>query len=493
MQTNTTLILRGDLVKEYDLIVIGTGSGMNYVDSMISTNPGMKIAVIDKDEPGGICLTRGCIPSKLLLYPAELVREIGTAGKFGIDVQIKNIDFGYVMERMRTLISKEIKNVREGLSGNPNLDYYHDVAEFVAPYTMKVGNETIISKMIFLCTGSKPIIPPIRGLEESGYLTSDTVLKMTELPSSIAIIGGGYIAAEYGHFFSAMGSRVTIIGRNPQFIPEEEPEISALAKRVMSGYMNIITNHEVIEVQKAGNGKKKIIAQEKNSKKEIEIVADELLVASGRGQNNDMLCPEKGNIDTDENGWISVNEYLETSQPNIWAFGDANGHHLFRHVANYESTFVYYNAVMKKKVKIDYYAVPHAVFSYPEIAGVGMKEKDAIERYGEENVLIGSERYEDTAKGKAMDVKDYFVKVIVEPGTNRILGAHIIGPHASILIQEIINLMYTPEERADPIMAGMHIHPALSEVVKKAFHSLMPPAHYHHVLGHMNLEPESIS
>ncbi len=486
-------ILRGNLVKEYNLIVIGTGSGMNYVDSIISTNPGIKIAVIDKDEPGGICLTRGCRPSKLLLYPAELVREIGTAEKFGIDVQIKNIDFGYVMERMRTLISKDINSIRKGLSGNPNIDYYHDIAGFVAPYTMKVGSETITSKMMFLCTGSKPIIPPIKGLEESGYLTSDTVLKMTELPPSIAIIGGGYIAAEYGHFFSAMGSRVTIIGRNPQFIPEEEPEISVLAKRTMSGYMDIITNHEVVGVQKTGNGKKKIIALEKTSKKGLEVVADELLVASGRGQNNDTLCPEKGNIDTDENGWISVNEYLETSQPNIWAFGDANGRHLFKHVANYESAVVYYNAILRKKVMVDYYAVPHAVFSYPEIAGVGMKEKDAIEEYGEENVLVGFGKYEDTAKGMAMDVKDYFVKVIIEAGSNRILGAHIIGPHASILIQEIINLMYTPEESADPIMRGMHIHPALSEVVKKAFNSLMPWAHYHHVLGHMNLEPESIS
>lgn len=478
-------------VKEYDLIVIGTGSGMNYVDSMIFTNPGIKIAVIDKDEPGGICLTRGCIPSKLLLYPAELVREIERAGKFGIDVQVKNIDFGYAMERMRKLISKNIKMVGKGLSGNPNIDYYHDVTEFVAPYTMNVGSETITSKMIFLCTGSIPIIPPIKGLEEAGYLTSDTVLNMTELPPGIAIIGGGYIAAEYGHFFSAMGSKVIIIGRNPQFIPEEEPEISALAKRDMSGHMEIITNHEVVEVQKTGNGKKKIIAKDKTSGKEIIVAADEILVASGRGQNNDILHPERGKINTDENGWISVNEYLETSQPNIWAFGDANGRHLFKHVANFESGIVYSNAVLKKKVKMDYYAVPHAVFSYPEIASVGMSEKDAIEKYGEKNVLIGLERYEDTAKGEAMDVKDYFVKVIVETDTHRILGAHIIGPHASILIQEIINLMYTPEESADPILLGMHIHPALSEVVKKAFYSLMPPAHYHHVLEEMNLEPTS--
>jgi len=143
---------------------------MNIVDVMIQENPRMKVAVIDKDEPGGICLTRGCIPSKMLLYPAELVRTIGRTEEFGIDVDIKKINFEAVMERMRTLINKDINMIRQGLSHSGNIDYYPAVAEFVGPYTLKVGDETITSKMIFLCTGSKPIIPPIQGLEKVGYL-----------------------------------------------------------------------------------------------------------------------------------------------------------------------------------------------------------------------------------------------------------------------------------------------------------------------------------
>ncbi len=475
-------------MKDYDLIVIGTGSAMNIVEPMINADPDIKIAVIDKDEPGGICLTRGCIPSKLLFYPAELIREIGTASKFGIDVEIKNTGFKAVMDRMRTHISKDIDMIREGLSSNENVDYYPEVAEFVAPYTLKVENETIRSKMIFLCTGSKTILPPVKGLDEIQYLTSDTVLDMTELPGNIAIIGGGYIAAEYGHFFSAMGSNVTIIGRNPQFIPEEEPEVSALAKKVMSEYLNfnLITDHEVIEVQMTNDGKKKVVAKDRSNGEEIEVVAEEILVATGRGSNSDILHPEKGDIETDSKGWIVTNEYLETSQPNIWAFGDANGKYLFKHVANYESTIVYYNAILKKNVKVDYHAVPHAVFSYPEIASVGLREREAIGKYGEENVLIGFQRYEDTAKGQAMDVKDYFVKVIVEADTYKILGAHIIGPHASVLIHQIIPLMYTPLQSAEPIMDGMDIHPSLNEVVTRAFYSLMPVAHYHHSLEHFH-------
>ena len=471
-------------MKEFDLIAVGTGSAMNIVSAMVQENPAMKVAVIDKDEPGGICLTRGCIPSKMLLYPAELVRAIEGAPEFGIAVDIKKKDFRRVMDRMRTLIYKDIDLIRQGLSQSRNIEYYPAVAEFVGPYTLKVGNETITSKMIFLCTGSRPTKPPIKGLEEVGYLTSDTVLKMDRLPESLAIVGGGYIAAEYGHFFSAMGSKVTIIGRNPQFLKQEEPEVSALAKRALEKHMTILTNHEVREVERTSMGKKNLVAVNRENEEKTVTTADEILIATGRSPNTDILHPEEAGIETDRRGWIIANEYLETSQPNIWAFGDANGKYLFKHAANYESIIVYYNAVLKKKMKADYHAIPHAVFTYPEIGSVGLRENEAIEDYGRDNVLIGLYRYENTAKGEAMGVKDYFVKVIVQKETMKILGAHVIGPYASILIQEIINLMYTPERSAKPIVNGMHIHPALNEVVERAFRSLMSPEQYHHFIEH---------
>jgi len=469
-------------LKEYDLIAIGSGSAMNIVDAFIQQNPSMKVAVIDKDDPGGICLTRGCIPTKILVYPAELIRSIEKSRAFGIDVDIKKINFPQVMERMRTLIERDIEMIRSGLSHSSNLDYYPAAAEFVAAYTLKVANETIKSKMIFLCTGSKPLIPPIKGLEDIGYLTSDTILKISQLPKSVAIVGGGYIAAELGHFLSAMGSKVTIIGRNPQFLKQEEPEISALAKKEIQKHMTVFTNHEVQEAQKTSTGKKLIAVNRENGQK-LEVVAEEVLVAAGRVSNTDILHPERAGIQTDKRGWIVVNEYLETSQPNVWALGDANGKYLFKHVGNYESLIVYYNAILKRRREVDYHAIPHAVFTYPEIAGVGLKEKEALEQYGKDNVLIGMQRYEDTAKGEAMDVKDYFVKVLVQKGTLKILGAHIIGPYASVLIQEIINLMYTQDQSAKPILNGMHIHPALNEVVERAFNNLMPPERYHQLVA----------
>jgi mycothione reductase len=512
-------------MKEYDLISIGTGSAMNIVDAMLQRIPELKVAVIDKDDPGGICLTRGCIPSKLLLYPAEMVRTIERANEFGIDVRLHKIDFNKVMESMRHHINDEINMIRNGLSKSQNIDYYHDVVEFIEPYTLKVGNNSnnnvvITSKMIFLCIGSKPIIPPIKGLERVCYHTSDTILTLNQVPESIAIVGGGYIAAEYGHFFSSMGSKVTIVGKNKQFLPEEEPEISALAKRDLRKHMEIITNYEVIEVKEQEGGpdsssnkedslkeeerkkkKKNLTIQDQSTGERKTIKAQEVLIAAGRGSNSNILRPERAGIKTDENGWIVVDEYLETSQPNIWAFGDANGVYPFKHKANYESQLVYNNAVLrsegkkkKKKVKKDYHAVPHAVFTYPEIAAVGLGEREALDKYGENNILIGIARYQDTAKGIAMGIKDHFLKVIAkaEEDDLEIIGAHIIGPHASILIQEITNIMNTQYERTvKPILSAMHIHPSLSEVVQRSVSSFMPPKQYHHIISeHYGLSSE---
>ncbi len=452
-------------MKHYDIIAIGTGSAMNIVSTLVETNEDIKVAVVEKDDVGGICLTRGCIPSKMLLYPAELVSKAKEAKKFGIDVEIKNIDFKRIMERMRSNIRKEVEMIEHGLKSSPNIDLYQTTGEFIDDYTMKVGDEIIKGDKILLCSGSRPLIPKIEGLEEAGYITSDELLLLEELPESIAIIGGGYIAMEYGFFLAMMGAKVTVIEMLPRIVYGEEPEISELLQKEMSKIMDIKTGYKVKRVEKGQ--KKKVIAEGKDGR--IEIEADEILVAAGRQSNADLLKPEKTGVEVDEHGWIIVNEYLETTKPNIWACGDAIGKHMFKHVANYESQIVYYNAFGHRRIKVDYHAVPHAIFTYPEVASVGMKEEEAKKKH---DIMVGYYLYEHTAKGEAMEAKDYFVKVILEKGSYRILGAHIIGPEASILIQEIVNLMYTDDGSAMPIYRGMHIHPALSEVVERAFYNL---------------------
>ena len=465
-------------MKKYDAIAIGTGSVMSVVSGLIARNPEARVAVIDKDEPGGICLTRGCIPSKILLYPAELIYEIKRAEEFGISVEIKDIDFGKIMQRMRRIIEKDIREIEKSLKEHPRIDYYQAKASFVAPYTLEVNGERIKSEKIFIGSGSKPLVPPIRGLKETGYLTSDTLLKLEEMPGSLCIIGGGYIAMEYGNFFARLGSKVKIVEALDRVLYNEEEELSMAVQKEMSRVAELYTGHRVVEVKKRGNSK--AVVAERSDGKRVEIEAEEILVAVGRASNSDLLKPEKGGIKTDARGWIIVNDYLETSQPGVYALGDANGRFMLKNVANYEAGVVFYNAVLGKKVKMDYSVVPHAVFTQPEIASVGLKEKEAVEKFGKENVLIGYERYENTGKGIAMNAEG-FVKVIVSK-KGEILGAHIAGVSASVLIQEVVNLMKLGAGY-EAVLEAMHIHPALSEAVQRAFSSLMTPEEYHREFG----------
>jgi mycothione reductase len=469
-------------MQSYDLIIIGTGSAMNIVEPFLERNPSAKIAVIDKDPPGGICLTKGCIPTKMLVYPAELIRMLDGARQLGIHLKIQQVDFTRIMNRMHAAVDPEVENVRQQLQGSKAVDYFQAPAEFVDRNRLAVEHRVIASNLIVLCTGSRPRIPFIQNLENVPYYTSDTILGLKRLPPSMAIVGGGYIAAEYGHFFSAMGCAVTIIGRNSQFLPEEEPEISDLAQKKMAEHMAILTGHEVVRVDSRSPGKKRLAVEDRMTGKTETITAAEILLATGRESNSDLLHPERAGVETDRKGWIVVNDYLETTAANIWALGDAIGRYQFKHVANYESRLLYYNAILGKQIRVDYHAVPHAVFCYPEVAAVGMTEKQAGEAHTDDQLLIGFHRYHHTAKGEAMGVGGYFAKIIAERGSGRILGAHIIGPQASVLIQEIVTLMYSDNPTLNPILYGMHIHPALSEVVERACNSLMPPQQYHQML-----------
>jgi len=472
-------------VKHYDCIAIGTGSAMNVVQGLLERNPEASVAVVDKDAPGGICLNKACIPSKLLVYPAEVVRQVQDASRHGVLAEVKDVDFQAIMRRMRTVVSEESRSIQENLSHAEDLDYYRAVAEFTGPYTMRVGEEEISADMILLCPGSRPAIPGIDGLEDVEYLTSDTLLELEELPGSLVIVGGGYIAAEYGHFFSAMGSEVTVIGRNPQFLPGEEPEVAAAAREMMSKHMQIRTNHEVVRVQSLKNRKVQVEVRNRETGKERAIEAEQLLVATGRASNSDLLRIDRTGLETDSKGWLAVNDQLETSVSNIWAFGDAIGRHLYKHVANYESRVVYANAVLGHSMSVNYHAVPHAVFAWPEIASVGLGEAEAVATYGEEGILIGFHPFEETARGEAMGAENCFVKVILEQASERLLGAHIIGPQASLLIQELITIMYTEDRNPLPVVQGMHIHPSLSEVVEQAFFNIMSRKDYEDMLRNM--------
>ncbi len=449
-------------MKEYDVIVIGSGAGVSIVDLALSQ--GLKAALVDKGPLGGTCLNAGCIPSKMLIYPADVIAEIQGAKKLGIHAEITSIDFNSIMKRMREIVQEGQDHMRTGVENTEDLDFYEGEGHFIGQYTMEVKGEKIKGQKIFIASGARPLIPPVKGIDKIEYLTNENVLKLEKRPESIVVIGGGYIAAEYGHFFASMGTDVTILQRGDKLLPNAEPEISDLLKKEMEKRMNVYTDTEALEVKKKGDGYT-VIGKEK------ELTAEKIMVAAGRKSNADLLKVENTGVETDERGFIKVNGYLETSKENIWALGDAIGKQMFRHVANREAILAWYNAVNEKKVKMDYSATPHAVFSYPQIASVGLTEEQARKDH---DVLVGKAKYSDIAKGKAMMEEDGFAKATIDKNSGRILGFHIIGPHASILVQEVVNAMAS-EGGIRSIANSMHIHPALSELILTTLGSLEEP------------------
>jgi len=452
-------------MKKYDVIVIGSGCGMNIVEEALAHD--LSVALVDKGPVGGTCANLGCIPSKMLIFAADRTAEIQEVRKLGIEAEIKNIDFGFIMERMRKSVHENHGHMKQGIAQTKNLGFYEGEGHFVDDYTIEVNGEEIKGDKIFIASGSRPLIPPIRGLGDVDFLTNETVLQLKERPESITIIGGGYIAVEYGHFFAAMGTEVTILEMADRLVLAEEPEIAEVLKKELSRRMDVYTSVRAEEVKGNEFGITVTATDAKSSAKK-EFKAQRILIAVGRRSNADLLRVENTGVEVDKRGFVQVNEYLETAKRNIFAVGDINGKQMFTHVANAEASVAADNAMHGSKTKVDYSAAPHAVYSHPQIASVGMTEEIARKTH---KVLVGKAKYSEVAKGEAMMEETGFAKAVVEADTGKILGFHIIGPYAPILIQEVIEAMASGIS-IDHIQASMHIHPALTELVPQSLINL---------------------
>jgi dihydrolipoamide dehydrogenase len=461
-------------MENFDVIIIGSGAGMNVASNAV--NAGLRVAVAEHYLMGGTCLNNGCIPSKILLYPADIIRKMGEAEELGIKSRVEGVDFQFIMNRTRNFVREDREGMERSIESVDRLVWFRDTAEFVGDHTLKVGKKTITAPKVIIASGSRTLIPDIPGLKETGYLDNISVLELKKLPKSIIIMGGGYIACEYGHFFSALGTQVTIVGRNPRLLKNEDPDISEVVKNRFSNYVKIYTNYEAVKVE-SKKGLKVVLARNRADGKVYKFQADEVMVAVGRQSNTDFLKPEKTGVATLNGGWIKVNEHLETSKPGIWAMGDATGRYMFRHTANYEADVVWRNAFTNHQVATDYHAVPHAVFGYPQVGAVGLTEPEA--RQAGYAIMVGKARYTDVAKGFAMGEDWGLAKVIVEAESRRILGAHIVGSEASDLVQQVVYLMNSGDQDYMPLVKSQIIHPALSEVVINAFGNLTMPGHGH--------------
>ena len=450
--------------REFDVVVIGAGSGLTI--SSKAAQLGLKVAIIEKGPFGGTCLNRGCIPSKMLIHSADVMETIKNADTFGIKAKVSKVDWKKIQKRVWSLIDEDAKSIEYGNRRTKNITVYKKQAAFVGKKLLKVGNELITAEKIFICAGTRPSVAPIEGLENVKYYTSDDVMRLKEQPRKMIILGGGYIAAELGHFFSSLGTEVTMVVRS-SLLKNEDEEIAKRFTEIVSKKYNVMLETETVRVSKKG---KNILLFVKQKGKLKKLGADVLLVATGRVPNTDILDVKKTGVKLNDRGYIEVNNYMETNVPGIWAIGDIAGKYLFKHSANLEASYCAHNAFNPdKKIKVDYLAMPHAIFTSPQIAGVGMTEQELREK--KIKYVVGKYDYINTGMGAAIEDKDGFVKVLIDPKTKKILGCHIIGSDASTLIHEVVVAMKAGLD-VSAITRAVHIHPALPEVVQRAFNNI---------------------
>lgn len=453
-------------MQEFDLIVIGSGSGQDVAAA--ASRQDMNVAVVEDGPLGGTCLNRGCIPSKMLIHRADVARIIQDAEKFGISASIEDIDFASMTREVSENVDADAEAIERGTEKNENMTLFKEEGRFVDEKTLEVGDETITADKIVVAAGTRPFVPPIDGLDETDYWTSRDALRAEEQPDHLVVLGGGYIAAELAHFYGSLGTDITIIEMTDSMIGHEDKDIRERFTDVFSDEYDIHLGHKAMHVEEVDGTF--TVAAENEKGDEIEVSGDAALVATGRRSNADRLNVEAAGIETDDRGFVETNEYLETSADGVWALGDIAGNWMFKHSANYEAEIVYHNLFGDHKHEVDYTAMPHAIFSHPQVAGVGATEQELEEE--DQEYVKGVYEYEHTGMGAALKEDGSFVKVLVDPETAEILGCHIIGHEASTLIHEVLVAMKAGSGTVHDITETIHIHPALNEVVQRAFSNL---------------------
>jgi mycothione reductase len=441
----------------FDLVIVGSGSG-NSIPSYLDE---WKIAIVERDVFGGTCLNRGCIPSKMFVYPADVAVAARTSAKLGLDTQFNGADWSAIRDRVFGLIDPIASSGRDyRATGTPNVTLIEGTAAFIDERTLDVEGRRITAPNILVAAGARPVVPPISGLMETGFHTSDSIMRLPELPKRLGIIGGGFIAVEMGHVFSGLGSHVTVFNRSNTLLREFDHDISTTFTAAFGERVELLLGHIPTRVERVADGIKITCAVG-------ETIVDELLVATGREPNSDLLDVDAAGLACHHHGTIAVDDTMATNVPGIWAVGDIANNYQLKHLANAEAAVAFWNIAHPDDVRHQSYkAVPSAVFSNPQVATVGLTEQEAI-RQGR-SFTVGRRDYGGTAYGWAMVDETGFAKVLVDDETGLIIGAHVLGPQASSIIQPLIQAMQFDQRAEDVARQVFYIHPALTEVVENA-------------------------
>ena len=468
----------------YDIALIGSGSANSFPGPEFE---GRSIVQIDRGVGpdrvfGGTCLNLGCIPTKMFVHTADLARTPAEAAAFGLTEELRHVDWPAIRDRIFGRIDPITaggEEYRRDHEDNANLTLMRGTARFLDAHTLHVtGNDgtdqTITADTIVLGAGSRPVLPEIPGLAEAEPHTSDTIMRIDQLPASLAILGSGVVAVEMAHIFASLGVEVTLIARSSRVLRAADADVSARLTEVLGERLRLETALTTTSVERTAGG---VRLRGTRDGQEVEIEAEELLVAVGRRPNSDLLDVAAAGIDTAADGRVEVDPYQRVLAggkvlEGVWAFGDLSSPHQLKHVANHEQRIVRHNVLHPEQLRrSDTMPVPSGVFTHPQVAWVGADEKTA--RAGGREIRVAVQEYASIAYGWALEDTTGFAKIIVDAQTTEILGAHLIGPEATTLIQQLIQAMSTGQTARDIARTQYWIHPAMPELIENALLQLV--------------------
>ncbi|GLQ33078.1 FAD-dependent oxidoreductase [Litoribrevibacter albus] len=449
---------------DFNLLVIGAGAA-GLVTSYIGAAVKAKVGLIERHKMGGDCLNTGCVPSKALLRSAKINHYIGQASKYGLQNGSAEVDFPAVMERVQEIIRTVEPHDSVERYRSLGVDCLQGQARLKSPYSVELNGEILTAKNIVIASGARPFVPPIPGLDAVNWYSSDTIWELREKPERLLILGGGPIGCELAQAFSRLGCQVSQVDMSERLMPREDEDVSAVIhQRWQEEGIALYLGHTAVRFESVA-GQHQLIASKDG--KDVVIPFDAVLLAVGRKANTASLGLDELGIELSERGTVEVNEYLQTKYPNILACGDVAGPYQFTHTASHQAWYASVNALFGrfKKFKVDYRVIPWATFTDPEVARVGLSEQEATEQ----GIAYEVTKYgiDDLDRAIADSEAHGFVKVLTEPGKDKILGVTIVGYHAGELIAEYVTAMKYGLG-LNKILGTIHIYPTLTEANKYA-------------------------
>jgi pyruvate/2-oxoglutarate dehydrogenase complex dihydrolipoamide dehydrogenase (E3) component len=445
----------------YNLVAIGGGTA-GLVSAAGAAGLGGKVALVERKLLGGDCLNFGCVPSKTLIRAARAAAEIDRAREFGIETEGgKRVDFGRVMQRVRRVRSEIADHDSTARFAELGIDIFLGEASFTGPHQIEVGGKKLNFKKAVIATGARPIMPPVPGLAESGALTNETIFELTELPARLAVVGGGPIGCELAQAFRRLGSEVTIIEMGAQFLPREDPDAAAILAEVFKAEGIKVKLSAMLEKVES-NGAEKTLHLKVGEAKEI-VIVDQILVGAGRAPNVDGLQLEKAGVQYDKFG-VKVDDHLRTTNDDVFAVGDIAMQYKFTHAADAAARIAIQNALFWGRKKVSSLTIPWSTYTDPEIAHVGLYEKDAASQGLEVDTFVRN--FRDVDRALAEGDTAGFVKIHVKKGTDKIVGATIIAGHAGEMIGEIAVAM-AGGVGLKKLSGVIHPYPTQAEAIKQ--------------------------